>query len=87
MKNLKHKIWLFLIGAEEVVKGFPVIRDKKQPSLCYVITPWYEEIFFGPYSTLAFRDETHPDRIKFWKKQVEKYKDYKIVNGKFQKVL
>ena len=77
MLRLK-KIWLLLIGAEEVVNGLPIVRDKKQPSLCYVITPWYESIFFGPYSTLVFRDKKHPHYKELWKNRLKNIKNVKL---------
>lgn len=79
------KIRLSLIGADDFVKGFPVIRDKEQAHLCYVITPFFHFLLFGPYSTTAFYDKSHPGYLKMWKDRIEFWKDYQLKDEKLVK--
>lgn len=85
MFKIIRKIRLFLIGADDFVDCLPVIRDKKRPYLCYVVTPFFHYILFGSYTTIAFYDKSHPSYLKMWKDRIEDWKDYELKNGKLVK--
>lgn len=52
MKLLK-RLYCILKGCDEIVNGYPIIRDKDNPAICYVTDP--------SLNLWGFWDKNHPN--------------------------
>ena len=69
MKKFLNNLYCFYKGCDEIVDGYPVIRDRDNPAICWVTDPLMNRV--------GFWDKSHPNykiRIDSILKEAEKMK-------------
>jgi hypothetical protein len=78
MKRLFEFFGKLYWGCDEFVEGYPVVRDKEKPWLCYVTS--------ATMNRSMFVDRKHPDYTqKHLLPILSQFDGYELINGKMVK--